>query len=302
MAASSQRLAAESKHMFREMTSHSNPSMSLTAVDEVEIKTEYSTKNRRQNNPFFLEEETDTLTQNASEISYFPIQPLKLSDTNPFKNDVLRDCGTDVRCRDPCSHVHTDEVCRQPAVPLAATVAMPSTNPFGSAHPGRFIHSTPVSCHPPNLSGSQWHTPGCNALKDIDPGDTLQQNDNPGIQIEPPLPKCEQRKSRVCRPHPTRQPSSESEDDYDYRERVPTLRPGQYDGTTPWKEFLHRFESCAKANNWTEKNPIKVLPGWCSRGNRPQESTVTSVGLQPPGGGSRNCLWPLFRACCCRGY
>lgn len=40
----------------------------------------------------------------------------------------------------------------------------------------------------------------------------------------------------------------ESEEDYYPRERVPTLLPGQNDGTTPWEEFLHRFESCAKAN------------------------------------------------------
>ena len=49
------------------------------------------------------------------------------------------------------------------------------------------------------------------------------------------------------------QPSSESEDDYEHQERVPILRPGQYDGTTPWTEFLHRFESCAKANYWSAK-------------------------------------------------
>lgn len=49
------------------------------------------------------------------------------------------------------------------------------------------------------------------------------------------------------------QPSSESEEDCDHRERVPTLRPGQYDGSSPWKEFLHRFESCAQANYWSEK-------------------------------------------------
>ncbi len=48
-------------------------------------------------------------------------------------------------------------------------------------------------------------------------------------------------------------PSSGSEEEYDVRERVPTLRPGQYDGTTPWKEFLHRFESCTVANKWSEK-------------------------------------------------
>lgn len=51
--------------------------------------------------------------------------------------------------------------------------------------------------------------------------------------------------------HAQYQPSSESEEDYDVRERVPTLHLGQYDGT--WKEFLHRFESCAKASYWSEK-------------------------------------------------
>lgn len=45
----------------------------------------------------------------------------------------------------------------------------------------------------------------------------------------------------------------ESEEDYYPRERVPTLLPGQNDGTTPWEEFLHRFESCAKADYWSEK-------------------------------------------------
>ncbi|CAI5689901.1 unnamed protein product [Oreochromis niloticus] len=56
-----------------------------------------------------------------------------------------------------------------------------------------------------------------------------------------------------------RQPPSDSEEDADPRERVPTLRPGQYDGTTPWKEFLHRFESCAEANYWSEKTMTTQL-------------------------------------------
>ncbi|CAI5670379.1 unnamed protein product [Oreochromis niloticus] len=56
-----------------------------------------------------------------------------------------------------------------------------------------------------------------------------------------------------------RQPPSDSEEDGDPRERVPTLRPGQYDGTTPWKEFLHRFKSCAEANYWSEKTMTTQL-------------------------------------------
>ncbi|KAJ8346760.1 hypothetical protein SKAU_G00281610 [Synaphobranchus kaupii] len=35
-----------------------------------------------------------------------------------------------------------------------------------------------------------------------------------------------------------------------------------YDGTTPWKEFLHRFESCAKANCWSE-NTMAVHLKFC---------------------------------------
>ncbi|KAK5623464.1 hypothetical protein CRENBAI_013776 [Crenichthys baileyi] len=48
----------------------------------------------------------------------------------------------------------------------------------------------------------------------------------------------------------------------DPRERVPTLSPGQYNDTTPWKEFLHRFESCAEANYWSEKTMIVQLKFW----------------------------------------
>ena len=34
-------------------------------------------------------------------------------------------------------------------------------------------------------------------------------------------------------------------------ERIPVLRPGEYDGTGSWPEFQRRFESCAAANHWT---------------------------------------------------
>ncbi|XP_061754270.1 uncharacterized protein LOC133551511 isoform X2 [Nerophis ophidion] len=84
--------------------------------------------------------------------------------------------------------------------------------------------------------------------------DIYQSRGTVSVKLMGSLCKSEQPRSLGAKPffalHP---PSSESEDDYDPRERVPTLRPGQYDGTTPWKEFLHRFESCAEANYWSEK-------------------------------------------------
>lgn len=48
-------------------------------------------------------------------------------------------------------------------------------------------------------------------------------------------------------------PSSDGEEDCNQQKRVPTLLPRQYNGTTPWKEFMSRFESCAKANHWSKK-------------------------------------------------
>ncbi|KAL0202037.1 hypothetical protein M9458_000055, partial [Cirrhinus mrigala] len=47
--------------------------------------------------------------------------------------------------------------------------------------------------------------------------------------------------------------SDSGEECSDHRERIPTLRPGQFDGSTSWREFLNRFEDCAKANHWSER-------------------------------------------------
>ena len=45
-----------------------------------------------------------------------------------------------------------------------------------------------------------------------------------------------------------------SEDEqYEQRERIPTLQPGRFDGSGSWKDFLYQFESCAQANCWSEK-------------------------------------------------
>ncbi|KAM6975889.1 retrovirus-related Pol polyprotein from transposon 412 [Tautogolabrus adspersus] len=46
---------------------------------------------------------------------------------------------------------------------------------------------------------------------------------------------------------------SSDDEPYGTKERITTLRPGQFDGSGSWKDFLYQFESCAKANSWTEK-------------------------------------------------
>ena len=30
------------------------------------------------------------------------------------------------------------------------------------------------------------------------------------------------------------------------------MKPGHFDGTGSWKDFIHRFESCAMANHWSD--------------------------------------------------
>ncbi|RXN18982.1 Retrovirus-related Pol poly from transposon [Labeo rohita] len=47
--------------------------------------------------------------------------------------------------------------------------------------------------------------------------------------------------------------SDSGEECSDHRERIPTLRPGQFDGFTSWRQFLYRFEDCARANHWSER-------------------------------------------------
>ncbi|XP_062374552.1 uncharacterized protein LOC134062534 isoform X1 [Sardina pilchardus] len=235
------------------VTSHSPRPMSFTEMHEVEIQTDglhIRDDNEGYNDPFSYDGQIGVLTQNESETCYIPI---KLSDHNPFKADVERDYGTDVRCKESCSHMHHFGT---PTRPLHVNVATPSTNPFTTAHSGSFSHSTPASYHPPRPAGPQSRSHFSNSQKNVTYTHPLQQDDNTGMQLAPPHSIYEPHKSRA-RGQNSRsvhhQASSGSEDDYDSRERVPTLRPGQYDGTAPWREFLHRFESCAIANRWTEE-------------------------------------------------
>ena len=42
-------------------------------------------------------------------------------------------------------------------------------------------------------------------------------------------------------------------------ERIPTLRPGEYDGSSSWTEYWRSFQSCARANNWSESTMAEQL-------------------------------------------
>ncbi|XP_036001790.1 uncharacterized protein LOC118565513 [Fundulus heteroclitus] len=260
MAAASRCSAAED--IFNNVTSHSNPFMTLTAVNESqgEIKKDYiNIKNYKYAcyNPFCCEEEPVEMRQRVTETPHEPTQP-RLSGTNPFlganmDSYCLQDNVADIQSPEPCFRVHNHQT---PALPhnLAATVATPHTNPFSPAHLGSFIQSTPA-----NYYSSYSVCPGptthcCDLIKDNNYGQIAGRCPSQTVPLKDISSKCEKARTHIRQPHRERyQLSSESEEDYDIRERVPTLRPGQYDGTTPWKEFLHRFESCAKANYWSKE-------------------------------------------------
>lgn len=112
MAASRPHLVTECKqNSLEKVTSHSVRPMSFTAVKETEIKTDclqIRNENEGHYNFFSCDGQMDA---NASETCYIPTQPLKLSDTNPFKVDVERGCWADVRCKEPCSHIYHPGSC-----------------------------------------------------------------------------------------------------------------------------------------------------------------------------------------------
>lgn len=229
------------------VTNYSNPFMTLTAVggQQGECVSELN-KRHGNTNPFLCEEEPFEMQQGGTQMPYEP----KFSSTNPFvdKKYCFHDC--DILNQAPCHHVYKPQIQPQP-LKLQQAATSPAAalgNPFSSAHMRSFCQSTPVPCHPPCPTCPGLQALCCSLPLDLDCEYLPEQNPGPTMQLKSPPPKPVRPKSRT-----RYQITSDSEDDYDQRERVPTLRPGQYDGTTPWKEFLHRFESCAKANCWSEK-------------------------------------------------
>ncbi len=53
--------------------------------------------------------------------------------------------------------------------------------------------------------------------------------------------------------------NSSDDELYEYQERIPTLQPGQFDGSGACTDFLYQFESCARANHWSEKTKAVQL-------------------------------------------
>ncbi|XP_077362008.1 uncharacterized protein LOC144006828 [Festucalex cinctus] len=149
------------------------------------------------------------------------LTPPQLSRTNPFIDD-------------DCCRLHSTNSMHDYSAPTPQAKTIYS-NPFVSAHLGSFVHSTPA----PNKFME------CEQINAVDRQENLA------------CPQCHSGQGRTHKSF--RQPRSDSDDDDDPRERIPTLRPGQYDGSTPWREFLHRFESCAEANYWSKKTMTTQL-------------------------------------------
>ncbi|MEQ2198888.1 hypothetical protein XENOCAPTIV_020354 [Xenoophorus captivus] len=159
-----------------------------------------------------------------------PAQP-QPSCRNPFIDDKSRSCQ-----QEGTGHSWSQNYS---APALQTTVRCPDSNPFSSAHVRSFVHSTPAPFSSKACTPAQ-HTPSHGLNGAISYGQT---------------PVHRQPGSKLSKTHfLSHQPLSDNEEEGDPRERVPTLTPGQYDGTTPWKEFLHRFESCAEANYWNPRS------------------------------------------------
>ena len=167
MAAASQRYEA-----YGEVTNYYNPFMSLTAVGEgnVEIKMDYVNKRNDKSghfNPFLSEEEPVKMRPEAQK----PHKP-RFSSTNPFFHDewdsyCMQDCVGNMQSKDQRFHGHNHQAHAPPlklhhiAMPPAAVVATPHTNPFSPAGAGSYVQSTPVNCHPPCSTCPGLHTPCC---------------------------------------------------------------------------------------------------------------------------------------------
>lgn len=154
------------------------------------------------------------------------------SPTNPFLKDIIEGHGTFMS---PC--------CEAPQA-----VATPHSNPFRSAHQNSFVQSTP-HLFPRSSPHVQCSLPEINKSENVC-GRLSEQT----VPMKGVCDREQKSKQHVQQKSGSRRRlSSESEEEADFMERIPTLRPGQYDGTTPWREFLRTFENCATANHWSEK-------------------------------------------------
>nr|XP_061825306.1 uncharacterized protein LOC133612154 [Nerophis lumbriciformis] len=235
--------------------SKSNPFVTMNDGD-VEGETDYVSEGNAScygiSSLSYCADEPAGVKNAAAEVPRELIRP-KFSSTNPFIKS-REDSGcyqrdvADIKSNS-CFHKHQPDN----FIPPPAAIATPHSNPFSRAHQESYIHSTPQTCGPPAPTCLCLDTTCPSTSKDINYGHLSGPGHSQSVKLMGSLRKSGQPGLQGAPCSALHQPSSESEDDYDPRERVPTLRPGQYDGTTPWKEFLHRFESCAEANYWSVK-------------------------------------------------
>lgn len=233
----------------------------LTIVNENEagVKMSYESKiNNRcgHYNPFLSKDERVKTVHGVhgavNQLLSGPAQP-KFSNTNPFVDVDGQSYGS----KEKWPTCRTITYAKSPT-PCATIKAAPRTRcshrecchstyqPFLFCPLEKFNieHTSPML---PPLP----HMPELNAPpKDVTHEHFVEPENVKTVQLKGSLHKCEQFKIRAHCPYLAfYQSSSESEEENDYRERVPTLRPGQYDGMTPGKDFLYRFESCAYINH-----------------------------------------------------
>lgn len=113
----------EAGNIFGDLTSHSNPFMTLTAVREsqVELKTDYVSERDEHYgyfNPFLCEEELAEMRRGVTETPHKPAQP-RFSSTNPFvgidwDGYCFQDCVVNIQGEDPCSPVYNHQAHAQP--------------------------------------------------------------------------------------------------------------------------------------------------------------------------------------------
>ena len=191
--------------------------------------------NRRSINPFVVSME---LTRGANGAAVptlsprpdagWPLTPPPSGSTNPFTQLAAQQ-------REGCGEFVTSPLINYtPVTLLPAAAALSPTgqivNPFAQMNSNCFATSTPVSQtqapFPPQTT--PLFTP------------CMPQHETP------------HRPTLCSSCHECPADSSDNEC-HGQRERIPTLRPGQFDGTGAWKDFLYQFESCARANYWSEK-------------------------------------------------
>ncbi|XP_049323360.1 mitochondrial fission factor homolog B isoform X1 [Astyanax mexicanus] len=147
---------------------------------------------------------------------------------------------------------------------LVETSDLQHINPFSDVQPSCYAESTPINANYHPVSHRRPvdspFTPKMPPVQNIN-AQTPEQCAQCDSKLTKVHPKSGHTSSRSRSSSVGRRPrhvhydiSSDSEgENTAKRERIPTLRPGQFDGTGSWKEFLHRFEGCAEANHWSEK-------------------------------------------------